>query len=115
MPEGLLSKLRHRRGAVARAKAGAAFRLWAAYRCYLSLLCRMPSLPMALWWRALGHGVITIGQLLGMAAHLEGKGHRHTKSPVGLAQRVGPPGAMSRLRTDLKRFTPRGWAWLRPI
>jgi indolepyruvate ferredoxin oxidoreductase len=35
-----------------------------------------------------GTGVITIGQLLGMAAHIEGKGYRHAKDSCGLAQKA---------------------------
>jgi indolepyruvate ferredoxin oxidoreductase len=40
-----------------------------------------------------GTGVITIGQLLGVAAHLEGKGIV-TQDAGGLAQKGGAPGAM---------------------
>ena len=55
---------------------------------------------MALWWRALGHmGVITIGQLLGMAAHLEGKASSH-RSPLAWLKRVGATWSHVRLRTD---------------
>jgi indolepyruvate ferredoxin oxidoreductase len=39
-----------------------------------------------------GTGVITIGQLLGVAAHLEGKGIV-TQDAAGLAQKAAPPGA----------------------
>jgi indolepyruvate ferredoxin oxidoreductase len=45
-----------------------------------------------------GTGVITIGQLLGMAAHLEGKGVV-TQDAGGLAQKGGAPGAMCRSPT----------------
>jgi indolepyruvate ferredoxin oxidoreductase len=40
-----------------------------------------------------GTGVITIGQLLGVAAHIEGKGIV-TQDAAGWPRRVAPPGAM---------------------
>ena len=61
-----------------------------------------------------GTGVISIGQLLGMAAHIEGKGIV-TQDAGGLAQRAVRPGAMCSSAPVRTRSTPRGWAWRRPI
>jgi len=70
-----------------------------------------PMLPMAesAWGIVVagvgGTGVITIGSLLGMAAHLEGKGVV-TMDSAGLAQRAAPPGATCRSRAAPRRCTP---------
>jgi indolepyruvate ferredoxin oxidoreductase len=45
-----------------------------------------------------GTGVITIGQLLGMAAHIEGKGIV-TQDAAAWRRRAAPPGAMCRSPT----------------
>ena len=92
LPEGLLPELRHRRRRRAEEEgegqgATSPVRRWA----------RCPSRAAALardqvWGIVVagvgGTGVITIGQLLGMAAHIEGKGIV-TQDAAGLAQKGG--------------------------
>ena len=92
MPEGLLPELRHRRGRPAEEReegAPSSGRAWPRV-----LAPPEPALPLAEkpWGIVVagvgGTGVITIGQLLGMAAHLEGKGIV-TQDAAGLAQKGG--------------------------
>jgi indolepyruvate ferredoxin oxidoreductase len=61
-----------------------------------------------------GTGVITIGQLLGMAAHIEGKGIV-TQDAAGLAQKGGATWSHVLIadRQDAGS-APRGSAWPRP-
>jgi indolepyruvate ferredoxin oxidoreductase len=61
-----------------------------------------------------GTGVITIGSLLGMAAHLEGKGVV-TQDAAAWRRRAAPPGATSRSPTAPMPSTPPRWTWPRPI
>ena len=87
--EGLLPELRHRRGRAAEEGQVAARR-----RSTIFPRCRMPRLPALqapfgiLVTGIGGTGVITIGQILGMAAHLEGKGVS-VLDMSGLAQKYG--------------------------
>ena len=88
--EGLLPELRHRRGRAAEeAEEAAARATWRRCR-----RCPSRALPVAesAWGIVVGGvggtGVITIGQLLGMAAHIEGKGVV-TQDAGGLAQKGG--------------------------
>ena len=91
VPQGLLPELRHgRRRPAEEAEEGAprATVLAACRRCP-SRRCRWPSGAWGIVVAGVGGtGVITIGQLLGMAAHLEGKGIV-TQDAAGLAQKGG--------------------------
>ena len=60
-----------------------------------------------------GTGVITIGQLLGMAAHLEGKGVV-TQDAGGLAQKGGATWSHIQIAHSPARFTPARWTSPRP-
>jgi indolepyruvate ferredoxin oxidoreductase len=89
LPEGLLPQLRHRRGRPAQEEGKVA----GASPYELGLLPE-PALPSLVGAYGIvvagvgGTGVITIGQLLGMAAHIEGKGIV-TQDAAGLAQKGG--------------------------
>jgi indolepyruvate ferredoxin oxidoreductase len=76
------------------------------------------SAPGAVWGIVVagvgGTGVITIGQLLGMAAHLEGLGIV-TQDAAGLAQKGGPPGAMCSSVPPKPMCAPPASAWPRQI
>ena len=90
--EGLLPELRHGRGRAAevgaRRPGRAARPVRAAARCP-SRCCRSAETAWGIVVAGVGGtGVITIGQLLGMAAHLEGKGIV-TQDAAGLAQKGG--------------------------
>jgi indolepyruvate ferredoxin oxidoreductase len=91
--QGLLPELRHRRRAAAEeAEEGARGPTRSRCRRCPSPRCRWPSGQDRAWGIVVagvgGTGVITIGQLLGMAAHLEGKGVV-TQDAAGLAQKGG--------------------------
>ena len=61
-----------------------------------------------------GTGVITIGQLLGMAAHLEGRASSR-RTPAAWRRRAAPPGATSRSPTGPRPSTPPRSTPPRPI
>ena len=91
LPQGLLPELRHRRGG--RAAARAAGTSSVALRAVFPVL-PAPELPaLDRPWSILvtgigGTGVVTIGHVLGMAAHIEGKGAALIDM-VGLSQKNG--------------------------
>jgi indolepyruvate ferredoxin oxidoreductase len=115
--EGLLPELRHRRGRAAEeAEKGNPGDL-SACRRFPSRRCRWPKQAWGIVVAGVGGtGVITIGQLLGMAAHLEGKGVV-TQDAGGLAQKGGAtwshvqianrPEAIFTTKVDTRQGRPR--------
>jgi hypothetical protein len=62
-----------------------------------------------------GTGVITIGQLLGMAAHLEGKGVVGAGLRPASRRRAAPPGATSQIANRPEAHAHhQAWTWRRP-
>ena len=88
--EGLLPELRHRRGRAAAASRKSAGRGTATISgAAATRRCRRSTGPSGILVTGIGGtGVITIGQILAMAAHLEGKGVS-VLDMSGLAQKGG--------------------------